>query len=77
MILVLCQADMFSCNRLKSTCVYADRRKFNKFINSLVTDQLVLEGDTGFIFNIWLAYCLVTKFLLLISFFIVLSIILY
>lgn len=29
---------------------YAD-----SFINSLVTDQLVLEGDTGFVFNIWLA----------------------
>lgn len=23
---------------------------------SLVTDQLVLEGDTGFVFNIWLAH---------------------
>lgn len=27
----------------------------DSFINSLVTDQLVLEGDTGFVFNIWLA----------------------
>lgn len=42
--------------RLLSTCVYADRRKFNESINSLVTDQLVLEGDTDFVFNIWLAH---------------------